>query len=190
MLPLLCLPLLGHGGHEGGALSGLALVAALPAEPAAMESAQAVARELGRFVPGVQFEAATAAGRGPLAAGLHTGELILAVLTPAEALAIAADEAREQAPGRPPGASPDAAPGLRVLAHLEGGLLLVSDRSLGAEHAYMVLFALYDPAGRGLLAADYRAPRQVLARAAAYPVPLHSGAREFLVRTAELKSGG
>lgn len=177
VLPLLALLLMGHA-QQGSALNGAVRVAALPADPGAFSVAEALARGVNGFVPDVVFEAAREADRERLVAGLHAQEIAMAVATEAEALALAAGEGL-------------AAPApVRVLAFLRGSLVLLGDRGLGTQQAYMLLFALYDPDGKGPLAPDYRTPETVLQRAGAYPIPLHAGARAFLLQTADARRGG
>jgi hypothetical protein len=133
---------------------------------------QAVVEDLGRAVP----DAKPAAARAPTT--LHISRLIesrqidVAVLTEAEArdLSRGTGECAEQ------GAVP-----IRLLALLRGGHVLVCNAAFERDRAYIVVFGLFDEAGSPALAAEYRTLAGISERALALGIPLHVGAREFLL---------
>ena len=149
------------------------MIVAGRSEPQAFQLTEALADDLSRIIPKAQVEA----GRAPTMR--HVTRLVLskqipvAVMLRKQALLMLRGEGEGRAEGPVP---------LRTLAFLRDGYVLVAHAEIPRERAYLILFGLFDEkATPGLLSRLASTPAKLLRQANGFQVPLHIGAREFLL---------
>lgn len=142
--------------------------------PRAFELTQALADDLSRIIPKARVEAARAPTMRHVTRLVLSKQIPVAVMLREEALQMLRGEGEGRAEGPVP---------LRTLAFLRDGYVLVAHADISRERAYLILFGLFDDkATPGLLAESAVTPAQMLQQVTEFRVPMHIGAREFLLK--------
>lgn len=148
------------------------MIVASRREPEAFPLAEALVSHLERVIPAANPAVARAPSTLHISRLIDSRQIDVAVFTLAQARDVSrgTGECAEHGPVA-----------IRVLAFLRGEHVLVCNANFDRDRGYLVLFGLFDEAGSAALAQEYRSLAAVSQGAAGLGIPLHVGAREFLL---------
>ena len=142
-------------------------------EGPAFPLAESLARDLSQTIPEARAEAARAPTIRHVTRLVLSKQIPVAIMTRTQALEMIQGTGEGKAEGPVP---------LRLLAFLRDGFVLISHSDFPRDKAYLMLFGLFDEkASPELLAPQASTPERFFLYAGKFAVPLHVGAREFLL---------
>ena len=141
-------------------------------EPEAFPLTEALVADLQRAIPDTQATPARAPSTLHIARLIDSRQIDVAVLTAGQAQAISRGSGECAEHGAVP---------IRLLALLRGDHALVCNSAFDRDRGYLVLFGLFDEQGSQTLSPEYRSLAAANQGAAELGIPLHVGAREFLL---------
>ena len=149
------------------------MIVASRKEATAFPLAESLVRDLSQTIPDARAEAARAPTIRHVTRLVLSNQIPVAIMTQTQALEMIQGTGEGKAEGPVP---------LRLLAFLRDGFVLVSHVDFPRDKAYLTLFGLFDEkAAPELLAPQASTPERFLLHAPKFSVPLHVGAREFLL---------
>ncbi len=149
------------------------MIVASRKEAPAFPLAKSLARNLSRTIPDARAEAARAPTIRHVTRLVLSKQIPVAIMTQTQALEMIQGTGKGKAEGPVP---------LRLPAFLRDRLVLVSHGDFPRDKAYLMLFGLFDEqANPKLLAPQASTPDRFLLHSTKFSVPLHVGAREFLL---------
>ena len=148
------------------------VIVAWKKDPEAFPLTKRVAADLQITVPEARAEATRAPTLRHIASLLLSRQIDVAVLTAGQARRIAAGEGESHFEGPVP---------LRLLAILAAPYVVVANAGFDRGKAYLVAFGLADEQASGLIAPEMGSLTAAMGRANELRIPLHTGAREFLL---------
>lgn len=149
------------------------MIVASRKEAPAFPLAKSLARSLSQIIPDARAEATRAPTIRHITRLILSKQIPVAIMTQTQALEMIQGTGEGRAEGPVP---------LRLLAFLRDGFVLVSHGDFPRDRAYLMLFGLFDEkATPEMLAPQASTPERFFLHAPKFSVPLHVGAREFLL---------
>lgn len=170
----MALLLSGHASYRQWAVyrSERLMIVGSKSDPEAFPLTKAMVEDLKRTIPKARPEAARSPTIYSITRLILTKQIQVGVIT--------TEQAQLMFAGKGEGAIEGPVP-LRVLAYLKDPYVLVSHAEFDKNQAYQILFGLFDGEGSKTLSPQYKPLLSAIKRSQEIGIPLHIGARAFLL---------